>query len=114
MLEIMLKRKEMIENYKKYLKKINKSIKSILNNSVVYLFGSVIEEKIVAASDIDILIIADIPKNHLKRAEIIANIEQKAKLPLVHPFEFHILTVEEFNVWKKIYNLKYVEITAYL
>jgi len=32
-----------------------------------------------------------------KRAEIIANIEEKAELPLYHPFEFHLLTQEEFD-----------------
>ena len=104
----------MLKNYKKYLKIINKSINTILENSKVYLFGSVIEDNLVAGSDIDILIISNVPKKHLKRAEIIAKIEENAGLPLSHPFEFHLLTEEEFNTWIKIYKLKFESITSYL
>jgi len=114
MLEMMIKRKEMIENFKKYLKNINESIKAVLKDFEVFLFGSVIEGNLVAASDIDILIIAEVPKNHLKRAEIIAKIEEKARLPFVHPFEFHILTNEELKTWKNIYDLKYEKISSYM
>ena len=42
MLEMMIKRKEMIENFKKYLKNINESIKAVLKDSEVFLFGSAI------------------------------------------------------------------------
>jgi len=114
MLEMMIKRKEMIENFKKYLKNINESIKAVLKDSEVFLFGSAIEGNLVAASDIDILIIAEVPKNHLKRAEITAKIEEKARLPLVHPFDFHILTNEELKTWIKIYDFKYENISSYL
>lgn len=114
MLEMMIQRKEMIENYKKYLKNINEGIKSVLKDSKVYLFGSVIDKNLVAASDIDILIIAEVPKSHLKRAEIIAKIEEKAKLPLVHPFEFHILTNDELKTWVKIYSFNFEKISLYL
>lgn len=110
----MEQRKEIIENFKKYLKNINESIKYVLRDSKVYLFGSVLEGNLLAASDIDILIIAEVPKSHLKRAEITAKIEEKAGLPLVHPFEFHILTYEELKTWIKIYNLKYKEVSLYL
>ncbi len=104
----------MIKNYKKYLKKIESSIKTILNDSKVFLFGSIIEGNLVAGSDIDILIIANIPKKHLKRAELIAKIEENAGLPLSHPFEFHLLTQEELNTWIKIYKLRFEDISAYL
>ena len=104
----------MIENFKKYLKDINESINSVLKDSNVYLFGSVIEGNLVTASDIDILIIAEVPKSHLKRAEITAKIEIQAGLPLVHPFEFHLLTKKELETWKNIYNLKFEKISSYL
>jgi len=61
-----------------------------------------------------ILIIAKVPKNHRKRAEITAKIEENARLPLVHPFEFHILTNEELKTWIKIYDFKYEKISSYL
>lgn len=114
MLEMMIKRKEMIENFKKYLKNINESIKAVLKDSEVFLFGSAIEGNLVAASDIHILIIAEVPKNHLKRAEITAKIEKKARLPFVHPFEFHILTNDELKTWVKIYSFNFEKISLYL
>lgn len=114
MLEMMIKMKEMLKNYKMYLKKINASIKTVLIDSKVYLFGSIIEGNLVGASDIDILIVANVPKNHMKRAEIIAEIEENAELPLSHPFEFHLITKDELNTWIRIYKLKYEKITSYL
>jgi predicted nucleotidyltransferase len=114
MLDRMVNTKEMIKNHKKYLKTINKNIKLVLKESQVYLFGSIIEGNLVAASDIDILIIADVPKKHLKRADIIAKIEEKSGLPLSHPFEFQLLTQEEFDTWNRIYKIKFEDISSYI
>ncbi len=114
MLDLMIKWKKMIKNHKEYLKKINKNIKLVLKESRVYLFGSIIEGNLVTASDIDILIIAEVPKKHLKRAEIIANIEEKSGLPLSHPFEFHLLTQEEFDTWSEIYKIRFEDISSYI
>ena len=114
MLELMIKTGEMIKNHKEYLKIINKNIKLVLKKSQIYLFGSILEGNLVAASDIDILIIANIPKSHLKRAEIIANIEEKSGLPLSHPFEFHLLTQGEFDKWIKIYKIRFEDISSYI
>lgn len=114
MLEMMIKTNDMIKNFKKYLKKIDESIKTVLSDSKVYLFGSIIEGNLVAGSDIDILIIANVPKKHLKRAELIAEIEENAGLPLSHPFEFHLLTQKELDTWIKIYKLKFEKISLYL
>ncbi|MBY8980050.1 MAG: nucleotidyltransferase domain-containing protein [Candidatus Lokiarchaeota archaeon] len=93
---------------------MNKNIKLVLKESQIYLFGSIIEGNLVAASDIDILIIAEVPKKHLKRAEIIAIIEEKSGLPLSHPFEFHLLTQEEFDRWSEIYKIKFEDISSYI
>jgi len=114
MLDLMIKTKEMIKNHRKYLKIINKNIKLVLRESQIYLFGSILEGNLVAASDIDILIIADIPKSHLKRAEIVATIEEKSGLPLSHPFEFHLLTQKEFDKWSEIYKIRFEDISSYI
>jgi len=114
MLDRMINTRDMIKNHKKYLKIINKNIKLALKDAQIYLFGSILEGNLVAASDIDILIIADVPKKHLKRAEIIANIEEKSGLPLSHPFEFQLLTQEEFDTWNKIYKIKFEDISSYI
>ena len=50
----------------------------------------------------------------MKRAELIAEIEENAGLPLSHPFDFHLLTQEEVNTWIKIYELRFEDISAYL
>lgn len=114
MLEIMRQTNEFIKNHKKYLKKIESSIKLILKNSQTYLFGSIIEGNLVVGSDIDILVIANVPKNHLKRAEVIAAIEENVGLPISHPFEFHLLTQEELDIWIKIYKIRFEKISMYI
>jgi predicted nucleotidyltransferase len=91
---------------REYLNIIKKNIEQILKESDVYLFGSVLENKLTGGSNIDILIVADVPKKHMLRAEIIASIEEKSELPLYHPFELHFIDFEEFNKWKEIYKLK--------
>ena len=114
MLDVMIRTNDMIKNNKKYLKKIESSIETILNDTQIYLFGSILKGDLVAGSDIDILIIADVPKKHLKRAELIAEIEENAGLPLSHPFEFHLLTQEELNTWIRIYKFRFEKISSYL
>lgn len=105
---------EFIKNHKKYLKKIERSIKVVLKDSQTYLFGSIIEGNLVAGSDIDILIIANVPKNHLTRAELIATIEENVELPISHPFEFHLITQEELEIWIQIYKFKFEKISKYI
>lgn len=114
MLEMMMIRKQMIEHFKDYLKKILKACNFELKNSEIYLFGSALKGNQVAASDIDILIIAEVPKNHLKRAEIISGIEENAGLPWNHPFEIHLINREEFEIWKDIYNFDYENLASFL
>jgi len=97
-MKIMLSRKEMHENFRKYLKKIYRAIQKTLTHFNVFLFGSTIEGKRVVASDIDILIVSEVERNHRKRAEIIAEIEEKAGLPLSHPFEIHLIDTK-FNYY---------------
>ncbi len=104
----------MLKNHKKYLKEIFISIKKFLPDARVLIFGSVVEDKLVGGSDIDVIIIADVPKKHMKRAELIAKIEEDTQLSYVHPFDFHLLTQEEFDDWNSIYNLNIKAIEDYL
>ena len=106
MLEFSKKRNELLFNFRNFLSIIKKSVESVLNQNQIYLFGSALEGKLVARSDIDILIVADVPRDHMIRAEIIAKIEEKTELPLYHPFEFHLIDLNEFEKWKDIYKLK--------
>lgn len=51
------------------------------------------------------MIVADVESNR-KRAEVLAEIEERIGLPLSHPFEFHLLTKDEFDKWVSIFKPK--------
>ncbi len=62
----------------------------------MYVFGSVVTGNETGASDVDILIILPSPPRSGKdRANFIEQIEDAAGIPLVHPFEFHLVDPEE-------------------
>jgi len=85
-----------LKEWKKWSKKIATASKEILGECKVFVFGSIVKEKAVGGSDIDILIIhSKLPESRKKRAEIIVKIEEKAGLPLYHPFEIHLVNEEE-------------------
>ena len=50
----------------------------------------------------------------MKRAEIIAKIEERCNLPLYHPFELHIVSEREFEFWKRVFKAKLIEIETNL
>ena len=94
--------KEVFKNWETYAKKIKKVTKKILGDANVYGFGSVIRKKCTGSSDIDILICSpSVPEKGLRRAEIIAEIREKTKLP--YEFELHLLTLKKFKVYKKMF-----------
>ncbi|WP_081423251.1 MULTISPECIES: nucleotidyltransferase domain-containing protein [Archaeoglobus] len=89
-----------------------KAAREVLGEAEVYLFGSVAEGKAVLSSDIDILVVTtrEEVRKARERARIIAEIEERAGLPFVHPFEFHIMDEEEFRVWLEVFRPKIVRI----
>jgi len=96
--------RRMIEKWREYVERIATSANEILGECEVYVFGSVIEGKWSGGSDVDILIISNrIPKRNKERGELKAKIEEKAGLPLIHPFEIHVVRREEAAwYWKHI------------
>ncbi len=96
--EIGKERYKIIKKYKQYLEPIKQICIKLLPAVKVFLFGSVLRGELVAASDIDILILTEREfKNQKERALIIIEIEDKIGLPFVHPFEFHLMSTEEYN-----------------
>lgn len=96
--EIGKERYKLIKEHKKYLEPIKKATKELLPDAEAYIFGSALTGKLVAASDIDILIVTGKDfTNQRERAVIVIGIEDKVGLPYVHPFEFHLLTIEEYE-----------------
>jgi len=70
----------------------------------VIIFGSTIEEKAKPLSDIDIAIILMDHANDFERAKFRVLIDKVFGL---HPFEIHIITVEEWENWFKRFVKKY-------
>ena len=105
-----MKMRKLIENWREYSKKIAKASKELLGECEVYVFGSVIEGTWTGGSDVDILIISDkVPQSNKARGELKAKIEEKAGLPLFHPFEIHLVNTDEAeHYWRHM--KKYVKI----
>ncbi|WP_324736354.1 nucleotidyltransferase domain-containing protein [Thermococcus sp. SY098] len=100
-------RYEMIKNYKHYLPLIKRACEEILGECEVYVFGSVLEGRFTAGSDVDILIkVKKMPENVKQRASIIVKIEEKAGLPYDHPFELHLVDENGFEWYVKALKTK--------
>ncbi|RLF14100.1 MAG: DNA polymerase subunit beta [Thermoprotei archaeon] len=93
----------MIKEWRKWTNNTATVAEDILGKCEVYVFGSIAEKQETGGSDVDILIIAENLPKHKERANIIAQIEEKAQLPLYHPFEIHLVTREESKwYWRHI------------
>ncbi|MGC9779522.1 MAG: nucleotidyltransferase domain-containing protein [Candidatus Heimdallarchaeota archaeon] len=109
--EIGKERYKLIKKYKQYLEPIKSACLQLLPKAKIFLFGSALSGKLVAASDIDILIVTEREfKNQRERASIILRIEDKVSLPFVHPFEFHLMSTPEYNRFISITNAQLKEI----
>ena len=86
-------------NWRDFLPIIVEAIREVLGDKPLYVFGSVIEDKITVDSDIDIAIIVEkIPQRAMERARIINKIWEvieKRGVSYWYPVEFHLITLEE-------------------
>lgn len=86
---------EALKNWRGTAEKVAEAARRLRNVQVV-VFGSIVEDKFTASSDIDILIMSeDIPKGAIKRAWLKKAIEERAGLPPIHPVEIHLATKKE-------------------
>lgn len=91
-----MERSKILKNWKEHVQNISKAAHSLLRNCEVYAFGSAASRCLTAASDIDVLIIAEgLPKRLIKRAELKVKIEIMANLPAYHPIQIHLLEKNE-------------------
>jgi len=82
--------------WEKWCKRVASAAKEILGSCEVYVFGSVAEGENTGGSDVDILVVCDkLPERNKERGELKAKIEEKAGLPLYHPFEIHLVDKRE-------------------
>lgn len=101
-LDLAWKRSEMLRRWKEWVDKIVEASKVVLSSDLVgvYVFGSAVTGRLVACSDVDILIVVkNLPSSLLARSEIKEKIELKADLPYFHPFEIHLVSEEEAKIY---------------
>jgi len=99
-------------HYLKYL--IEASEKVLGENAEIYVFGSAIEGKLTADSDVDVaIVLPQVPSSGAERAKVIDRIfryMEERGVPWWYPFEIHLVTREEMEVLKrggaKFYNAK--------
>ncbi len=112
--ELWKERIEIARKYREWLPIIAAAVQEVLGEAEIYVFGSVAEGRAVLSSDIDILIVTDRKEvaKRKKRVEFIAKIEEKAGLPFIHPFEFHLMTEDEFKEWVEVFRPKLLRVSG--
>lgn len=85
------RRAQIFKNINDYLKLIAETVRKLDCNAEVYLFGSVAEGKHLLSSDIDILIITDMPP-----AKVIAELGESG---ITDPFEIHVATKNMLEIY---------------
>jgi len=91
-------------NTEKWRRRLKKRQEKIAGDAKVYVFDSALTGRYTAASDIDILIVADMGKEEvaLLQAEIYKAVDS--------PVEVHVATQEQFEKWYKRFIYKLEEI----
>ena len=85
-----------LRNYMDVARRVKEYVMGIDEEARVYVFGSVVEGRYTASSDIDILIVSDkIPPEN--RAEVKAEI--KRLIGLDAPIQLHIASRREYESW---------------
>ena len=63
----------------------------------VYVFGSVVKGKTHAMSDIDVAVVLLKPATEYERIRLYR--EVRKKFGMLHPFEIHVVTKDEWDSW---------------
>jgi len=103
-LDLAWERASILRDREKWVSKIKEAANEVLASNVIgiYLFGSAVTGKLVASSDIDLLIVAkNLPKSIVSRSELKERIIDKSGLPLIHPFEIRLVDENEAKTYFK-------------
>ena len=101
-LDVAWERTKMLRRWRDWVGRILEASREVLSSNLrgVYVFGSAVSGRLVAASDIDILIVAEnLPRSARERSRLRMEIEERAGLPEVHPFELHLVDPGEAEVY---------------
>lgn len=86
-----------LKEYRETAEKVKMLAEKQLGNVEVYVFGSVIENKATASSDIDILIVT---QNDVQKEEAY-NLKAYIHKVIEAPVELHITSKDNFEKWYK-------------
>lgn len=106
-------RASILNDWRKWSVKIREAAGEILSSDLlgVYVFGSAATGRLVASSDVDILIVAkNLPKSVIGRSNMKEGIVSKAGLPLIHPFEIHLADEDEAKTYFKHIHGNFIEL----
>ena len=93
------RRRKYFERLSEYLKKIKEIVKKEIPDAEIYLYGSVMEGNFsIGLSDIDVAIVSDRFRDREKKLEMFGKLTKEF---FDSPFEFHVLTREQWNFHKK-------------
>jgi len=95
------RRAEVFKNLNQYLKILIETVREMDRKAETYLFGSVAEGKYLLSSDIDILVVTDLPPG-----EILSKLWLKG---IKDPFEIHIVGRNMLEIYKRRAKLLKVE-----
>lgn len=95
------------KNYLKYAKRIKKAAQELLGEVKVFVFGSILRKDEVP-QDIDILIISPKLKTSVQKSKI--RVRLLRKVGAFSPFEFHLITPEEYKNWYRFFIKEKVEV----
>ncbi|MEM2087581.1 MAG: nucleotidyltransferase domain-containing protein [Thermoproteota archaeon] len=106
-------RASILSDWEKWSVKIKEAADEALSSDLlgVYVFGSAVTGRLVAFSDVDMLVVAkNLPESIVRRSEIKDRIIDKAGLPLIHPFEIHLVDEEEAKVYFRHINESFIKL----
>ncbi|MEM2946523.1 MAG: nucleotidyltransferase domain-containing protein [Thermoproteota archaeon] len=101
-LETAWERAKLFREWTRWTIRIAEATERLLKENLdsIYVFGSLVTETAVASSDIDLLIVARrLPASFVERSVTKMRILQEAGLPLVHPFEIHLVDEREAEIY---------------
>lgn len=101
-LELAIKRSQILKEWRIWVHRIADVVEEVIPDVEVYVIGSVIRGNSTGGSDVDVLLVSEhMPNKLIDRAKLKALIEEKLGLPYYHPFEMHLLRLEEAEYYIK-------------
>lgn len=99
-MDLLRSRAKMVRDWRMWVGRIAEAARRALPDAEVYVIGSVVRGDWVGGSDVDVLLVSgSLPDGMLERAEIKIEVEDRAKLPAIHPFEIHLASHGEAEVY---------------